>query len=94
MNYSPLEQLHLTAGVGFTTAKSGYVSPNNEGEFSMLELRETSYEFRAKYEVIKDLDLGFKAEYRQFNDLLENPDNPEIQDGSAQLYLVTLNKRW
>jgi hypothetical protein len=100
-DYSPLEQLDLHAGINYTKSCAGFdpnnavaLNPINVAWLSRLEIKETSYEFRAKYEVIKDLDLGFEFEYRKFDDILENPDNPDIQDGSAQIYMVTVNKRW
>jgi len=94
VDLSPIERLHLSGSFSYTMAKAGYNAPTGEGNFSRLKTRETSYMFRGDYEFIKDLLVGFEFEYRDFNDLIENPLNPEIQDGTAQTYLVTLKKRW
>ncbi len=100
-DYSPIEQLDLHAGISYTKSNVGYdpnnavaLNPINVAWLSRLEIKETSYEFRAKYKFVKDLDVGFSFEYRDFEDLLDNPDNPELKDGSAQIYMVTVNKRW
>jgi hypothetical protein len=101
VDYSPLEQLALHAGVSFTKAKAGFdpgiapaLQPVSLGSLSRLKLRETAYDFEARYKLPEDLALGFRFEYRDLDEELENQQNPEIQDGTAQVYMVTLNKRW
>ncbi len=101
VDYSPLEQLDLHAGVSFTEAKAAFdpgttaaLQPISLSSFSKLKLRERAYDFEAKYNFPEDLDLGFRFEYKDFDEELENLNNPEMQDGTAQVYMVTLNKRW
>jgi hypothetical protein len=100
-DYSPLEQLQLHGGVSYTKSRAGFeakafeaVTPASLSDFSKLKISETAFDFSANYEFIKDLDVSFRFEYREFNDLIENQLNPEVQDGTAQTYLVTINKRW
>jgi hypothetical protein len=101
VDYSPLEQLDLHAGVSFTEAKAGFdpgiapaLQPVSLGSLSKLRLRETAYDLEARYGFPEDLDLGFRFEYRDLDEEIENQQNPEIQDGTAQVYMVTLSKRW
>ncbi|MBI4823372.1 MAG: hypothetical protein HY805_03965 [Nitrospirae bacterium] len=62
--------------------------------FSKLKIRETDYTLSGGY----DLRHGWRAElsyrYSKFDDLIENPNNPEFKDSIAQLILLTFSKSW
>lgn len=94
-SYSPLERLRLGAGISHTRSK-GDISPDPAGvaSFSRLEVWETIYSASADYDFSGGWGLAADYEFTDFDDRLENPQNPTFSDGEAHLLFVSLSKKW
>lgn len=93
--YSPSEKLRLGAGVSHTRSR-GYFGPDEVGvaSFSQLKVRETVYTASAGYDLPRDWGLELDYEFTDFDDRIENAENPTFSDGEAHIVFVTLSKKW
>ncbi|MEJ2324009.1 MAG: MtrB/PioB family outer membrane beta-barrel protein [Nitrospirota bacterium] len=94
-SYSPLERLRLGAGISHTRSKGDF-SPDPAGvaSLSRLEVWETIYSASADYEISGGWDVAASYEFTDFDDRVENPQNPTFSDGQAHLLFVSLSKEW
>lgn len=100
VSYMPKDKLNLGAEVSHTIAHGNFyphalqaLDPISIGEFSRLDITETVYSVSARYEFLKNTEIGVDYSYTDF-DTKANPLNPEDEDGIANVLLVSLTKRW
>lgn len=101
LNYRPVRKLDIEAGVTYTKSRSDFsptlgsaLAPVSIGSYSETEQRDTEYSITGGYRIGGGWRAALQYRYKQFADLLENPNNPEAFDGKAQVMLLTLSKKW
>jgi hypothetical protein len=101
LGYRPVERLDLAAGVTYTEADGGFfpkddraLIPVSIASFSKLKQSGTTVDFSGRYDVGKGCQVGLDYRYSTFNEITENPENPEESDGMAQIILLSVTKRW
>jgi hypothetical protein len=93
--YSPTERLRLGAGVSHTRSRGDFSSGSaGVASFSRLEVWETIYSASADYELSGGWGLEANYKFTDFDDRVENPENPTFSDGEAHLLFVSLSKEW
>lgn len=97
----PLKALSLNADVSHTRSRGSFspgldvaLDPVSVASFTDLRLRETVYDLSAEYALRGGWGVGVRYRYSDFDNLLENPENPDLFDGTAQLAMLTLSKKW
>jgi|Deesub1362A_J573_1020465.scaffolds.fasta_scaffold00013_119 predicted porin len=95
LNYAPKENISLNVNINHTKS-SGNFYPDTTfmPSLSELKLRETVYSVSAEYGLKDGWDIGIRCRYIDLDNLSENPDNPEISDGTVRIALLTVSKRW
>jgi hypothetical protein len=101
LNYMPKQNISLGAEVSHTKSKGAFypniaegLQPVSIASFSELQIKETVYSVYGNYGIKGGWDIGLRYKYSQYDDLIDNPDNPEVKDGNARIVLLTITKRW
>jgi len=82
--------LAFHAAVSRTDTKSGFDDGSvSFDSLSELEVSETTYEFSVHHGREEGIIYGLDAKYYDFDDRLDNSDNPALKDGSAYIALVS-----
>lgn len=99
--YMPTRRLSLSAFLSQTRSKGTFspgvpasTEPVPVNSFSEVNMRETSYTVSGDYDLRLGWTVGLDYRYNVLDNLAENPDNPYLTDGTAQIGLITLSKRW
>lgn len=100
MNYIPRNNISLNAGVAHTLSSGAFhpsdinlVQPVSVASLSELKTRETVYTIAWEYRFKGGFASGIQYRYSNFNDVLDNPYD-DLDDGKAQLVLLTFSKKW
>ncbi len=62
--------------------------------FSELGVRQTRYELGADYRGTGRFGYCLEGKYLDFDDTVENDENPAMEDGSAWLVLAGISASW
>ncbi|MEW6068564.1 MAG: MtrB/PioB family outer membrane beta-barrel protein [Nitrospirota bacterium] len=100
VNYKPRKNIGLSAGISYTEGRAYYLTSVSEAEdpvsiasFSEVKIRETDYKLSGKYYFKDGWELGAQYSYSDFNNVIENSDDP-FEDGDAHVIYLTITKRW
>lgn len=95
VTYMPMESLSLQGGVTHTVAVAHYL-PDEElvTSYSEVSSTQTSYTASADYTFHGGWSAGLSVEYADFNDLVEDGDNPTVSDGNVFVVSVKLAGKW
>ena len=100
VNYIPADRVSLTAGANYTISTGAFsltdpalLQPLSVAALSELKLRETDCSVSGEYTFKKGFAASIQYRYLNVNDVLDNPWD-DVQDGTAQIVLLTLSKRF
>jgi opacity protein-like surface antigen len=100
LNYVPVPNVALNGGISHTKSSGSFspkelnlTEPVSVSSFSELKLRETAYYAAGEYQFKGGFSAGLRYSYRTLKDLLDNPNN-DISNGTANIVLLTLSKKW
>lgn len=100
VGYRPMKPLWLHGGVTHTWSRGDFtpnaadlLTPVSVASFSDLKIRETVYSLSGDYEWRQGLRLGLSFEYKDFNDVLDNP-NDDAEDGIVRVLWFQCAKEW
>jgi len=85
---------HTIASVKFTPNNSDALSPVSIGSFSEVKSQQTDYDISGGYDFKDGWRAALRYRYTRFDNMIENPENPEVSDGDAQSVIITLTRRW
>ncbi len=94
VGYRPLERLSIAAEASYTRAEAGFSATRDIDSYSEMKISETLLGLSATYRLPRATELSLSYQYRDFEDRLENPENPEVSDGIAQSILLRFTRRW
>ncbi len=92
-NHTTKTDLALHAGVSRTTGMSRF-DEDGVDSFSELGVRQTRYELGADYRGTGRFGYCLEGKYLDFDDTVENDENPAMEDGSAWLVLAGISASW
>lgn len=101
LRLTPNEHLSLDAEISHTRSRGNFhpgssvaLDPVDIASLSEIKLRETVYSLSGDYRLRSGWGFGLVFRYADFDNRLENPENPVLFDGSAHIALVTVSKKW
>ncbi|MDP2166764.1 MAG: MtrB/PioB family outer membrane beta-barrel protein [Thermodesulfovibrionales bacterium] len=101
LNYAPTKRLDLAGGVSHTRGRATFspnvsdaLQPIDIGSLSALSMRETGYTLSGGYAFMHDWKAGLNYKYNKYEDLIDNPYNPEDSEGVAQVVFLTVSRQW
>ncbi len=100
VNYVPMENLTLNASATYTISSGAFyptspllLEPVSVASFSEIDVRETDCTASGEYRFKHGFAVGIRYKYSNIHDELDNPYG-NIQDGTAQVIMLTATKRW
>ncbi|GAB4484468.1 MAG: hypothetical protein OHK006_08850 [Thermodesulfovibrionales bacterium] len=98
--FRPKDYISLAGGVSHTTSKGAFYPSNADllrvvsiDSFSYTKIRETSYYASGEYSFKGGFSARLNYRYTTFNDASGNRYD-DVEDGRAQIVLLTLTKKW
>jgi hypothetical protein len=93
--YSPLDRLRLNTGVRHTRSRGNFApDPNNLADLSAFKIHETEYHASGSYRFPSGWGAGCDFRYAEFENVEDNPDNPELSDGEVYTLILTARKEF
>ncbi len=84
---------HVISKGSFGTDSPDLGRPIAIDDLSRLEIEETTYAVTGSYRMIGGIQLGVEYKYIVLEDVEDN-ENDDVEDGSAQLIWIMLSKKW
>jgi hypothetical protein len=92
IEYATKSDITLSAGAARTVGESGFDEKGLD-KFSELEIVETRYELGAGFHGER-FEYSVQGRYFDFDDKVENDENPALEDGSAYTVLVSMTAKF
>jgi hypothetical protein len=93
--YTPRERLHVNTGVRHTRSRGNFApDPHNLADLSAFKIRETEYHASGSYRLPSGWGAGCDFRFTEFENVAENPDNPELSDGEVYTFILTARKEF
>lgn len=99
LNYMPNSKINLNGSINHTIGKGDFLPNKDEllspsiSSFSNVKIRETTFETNGEYIIKKDISLGIRYKYTDFNDVINNIYDG-MRDGIAHIVVLTITKKW
>lgn len=100
ITYAPVPQVTIAGGITHSVSSGAFsptslvlLQPVSVASFSQMKMRETVYTASGEYAFKKGASVGLQYKYSKVRDMLNNPYD-DIENGKAQIVLLTLSKKW
>jgi hypothetical protein len=93
--YTPRERLYVNTGVRHTRSRGNFApDPHNLADLSAFKIHETEYRASGSYRLPSGWGAGCDFRFTEFENVAENPDNPELSDGEVYTFILTARKEF